>query len=122
MSSLLLDAAEWDLVADASGNIAVADNPYALAQEVANAIRTFLGEVWFNTSLGLDYFGLVLGKTPSLALLKTALVAAALSIEGVASARCFIASFRNRVLDGQVQIVTTTGVTVVVPFSQVVIQ
>lgn len=122
MSSLLLDAATWDLVADASGNIAVADNPYALAQEVANAIRTFQGEVWFDTSLGLDYFGLVLGKTPSLALLKSALVTAALSIDGVASAKCAISSFRNRTLEGQVQIVTTTGVTVVVPFSQVVIQ
>lgn len=121
MSSLLLDAATWDLTIDASGDIAVAEDPYAVAQEVANAVRTFLGEVWFDTTLGIDYFGLILGKTPSLALLKARLVVAAASVSGVTSAKCFISSFRNRVLEGQIQLNTNTGTTIVVPFSQVII-
>src|SRR6266704_392789 len=115
MSSLLLDAQSWDLVANASNNIAVADDPYATLQDVANAVRTVQGEVWYNTALGIDYFGLILGKVPSLALLKNAIVIAAQSVLNVSSAKCVISSFQNRVLEGQVQVKTSSG-TFVIPF------
>ena len=121
MTSLLLDDKTWDLVADASNNIAICSAPYSVIQDVANAIRTVLGEVWFNTSLGIDYFGLVLGRAPSLALLKNAIVQCAESVLNVSSAKCVINSFQNRVLSGQVQVVTTSG-TFVIPFSKMVIQ
>ncbi len=39
--TLLLDTDEWDLVLDANGDIALADEPYAISQDVASAIRTF---------------------------------------------------------------------------------
>ena len=40
-STLLLDPDTWDLTVDNNGNIAVAAPPYAVAQDVASAIRTF---------------------------------------------------------------------------------
>lgn len=118
MSSLLLDADLWDLTLDASGNIAVADDPYATAQDVACAVRTFLGEVYYNTTLGIDYFGSIFGKTPSLALLKNAIVQAAFTVSTVATAQCFITSFTNRSISGQVQVTTKSGTSLAISFSQ----
>jgi hypothetical protein len=38
MRTLLLDTVAWDLVLDVNGNIAVADEPYALAQLIGKAM------------------------------------------------------------------------------------
>ena len=43
MNTLLLDTLRWDLCLDVHGNIAVASDPYSVAQDVASAIRTFSG-------------------------------------------------------------------------------
>ena len=45
MKTLLLTTDAWDLTVDVSGNIAVADEPLALAQDAASAIRLFAGEL-----------------------------------------------------------------------------
>lgn len=55
-NTVLLDTSAWDLVLDAHGNIAMASPPYALAQDVSSAVRTFSGEVYYDTSLGVPYF------------------------------------------------------------------
>ena len=120
MKTILLDAAKWDLVRDASNNIAVADDPYAPAQDAASAIRLFDGELWYDTSLGIDYFTLVLGKTPSLALLKNAFVAAALRVPGVQSAKAYITAFRNRTIEGQIQITDPAGKVTAISVRQVI--
>ena len=46
--SLLLVTDAWDICLDAAGNIALATPPYATAQSVANAIRLFQGELFFD--------------------------------------------------------------------------
>jgi hypothetical protein len=120
MKTILLDATKWDLVLDVSGNIAVADDPYAKAQDVASAERLFKGELWYNTTLGIDYFGLILGKSPSLALLKNYWNTAAKRVPGVVTAKSFISSFQNREIRGQVQITDDEGNTTVVAVRQVV--
>lgn len=109
MSSLLLDTVAWDLVLDASGNIALAQPPYSLAQDVACAVRTVLGEVYYNGSVGLDYFGQVLGKLPPASLLIQLIVAQALTVPGVVTAQCVITSFNARSVSGQVQFTDDTG-------------
>lgn len=111
MSTLLLDTELWDLTVDVAGNIAVADAPYALAQDAASAIRLFLGELWFDTTQGVPYRELFLGKTAALPLLKAKLVAAALTVPGVVSARCFVRSIENRTVSGQVQVTDRSGLT-----------
>jgi len=112
-SSLYINPLTRDLDIDAAGNIAVASGAYALAQDAACAIKTKLGEVWFDTTLGVDG---ILGESPSATLLKSKLEAAALSVDGVAKAQVFITSWVNRVVTGQVQISDTTGTTAVVGF------
>lgn len=43
MKTLLLDQKSWDLTLDAAGNIAVAAEPYAIAQDVASVISWVAG-------------------------------------------------------------------------------
>src|SRR5579859_1555101 len=110
MKTLLLDTVTWDLVLDVNGNIALADEPYALAQDAASAIRTFLGEVYYDTTLGVPYQQ-ILGQAPNIAFLKAKLEQAALTVPDVASATVFISSIQGRAVSGQVQIVNTSGQT-----------
>ena len=102
--TILLDTLTWDLLIDANGNIAQASEPYALAQDAASAIRTFLGEVYFDTSIGVPYLQQILGKIPPVALLKAELERAALTVEGVVSAKCFLSELSDRSISGQVQV------------------
>lgn len=109
MKTLLLDRTAWDLVLDAAGNIALASEPYAIAQDVASAVRLFKGEAYYDTSQGVPYWEQFLGQRPPLSLVKAEVVKAALTVPGVLDARCFLASFTNRTLTGQVQVKTSTS-------------
>lgn len=102
--TILLDQVAWDLLIDVNGNIAQASDPYSLAQDAASAIRTFLGEVYFDTSVGVPYLQEILGKNPPLTLLKAQFEKAALTVEGVVSAQCFISELSGRHLTGQIQV------------------
>jgi len=109
MKTLALDTVTWDLVVDAHGNIAVADVPYALAQDAASAIKLFAGELWYDTTKGIPYFDAVLGQAPALENIRGLLVAAALTVPGVASAQVFFSDFTGRTLTGQVQVTAGDG-------------
>lgn len=102
--TLLLDQVTWDLVLDADGNIAKASPPYALAQDAASAIRTWLGEVYFDTTLGLPWAQQVFGKAPSLSLLKEQMKAAAMTVPEVVGASVFLVTLTDRRVGGQVQV------------------
>jgi hypothetical protein len=101
-NTLLLDVASWDVILDANGNIAMAAPPYALAQDVASAIKTFLGELYYDTTVGIPYLSQILGQRPPVAVLKQYIVDAALSVPGVVSAVCVITGFVNRQAQGEV--------------------
>ena len=109
MDTLFLNPQTWDLAVTAAGDIAVASDPYSLAQDAASAIKTFQGEVYFDTTLGVPYFQQILGFAPPLSLLKTYFIQAALTVPGVVSAKCFISGWTDRVVSGQVQITDTSG-------------
>lgn len=108
-NTLLLDQTEWDLVLDSAGNIAMASPPYALAQDVASAVRLFLGELWFNIDKGIPYFEEVLGQLPPASLLQGLIENAALTVPGVVSAQCIISSFEGREVSGQIQFIDEVG-------------
>jgi hypothetical protein len=117
MKTLILDRTVWDLVVDLSGNIAVADTPYSLAQDAASAIRTFQGECWYDTTLGVPYWTQILGKSPPpIALIQAKLISAAKTVPGVVSAQCFITSFTDRKISGQVQVTDASGQTTAAAF------
>lgn len=114
--TLLIDTDNWDLCVDAAGHIAVCENPYALAQGAACAIKAFRGENYYNTQLGIPYYETILGKSPPLSLIKAELVAAAKTVPEVVDARAFIASITNGVVTGQVQVVDASGATLLSEF------
>ncbi len=109
MKTLLLDRQTWDLCQDAENNIACASDPYSIAQDVASAVRTFAGEVYYDTNMGIPYWSDILSKTPPLGLLKARIIAAARTVPNVASASCYITAVTDREVKGQVQIVDDLG-------------
>lgn len=104
MKTLLLDLDNWDLVIDLDGNIAVASDPYSMAQDAASAIRLFQGELYYNTLRGVPYWTSILGKAPPLTLVKAKLEEAALTVPGVVAVKIYISGFSDRTLTGQVQL------------------
>lgn len=108
-NTLLLDQSKWDLVIDSAGNIAMAAPPYALAQDVASAVRLFLGELWFDTTKGVPYFEEILGKLPPASLLIGYIEKAAKTVPGVVTAKCVLAPLNNRTVTGQIQFIDETG-------------
>lgn len=106
--TLLLDQ-YWDLTLDGNGNIAVASEPLAQAQDAASNIKLFQGELYYDTTVGEPYFQDTLGYLPPLSLLRARFVTAAKQVPGVTSALCFFTSFVDRELSGQVQIIDSTG-------------
>ena len=117
MQTLLLDPVSWDLVADMNGNIAVAAEPYAQAQDAASQCKLFLGELYYDTTQGIKYFQLILGFLPPLALLRSELISAALMVPGIVSAQVFFISFQDRTLRGQVQVTNDNGLSAVQRFA-----
>lgn len=115
MKTLLLDTSEWDLVLDINGNIAVADAPYSVAQDVASAVLTRAGELWYDTRQGVDY-GKILGGKPNMQYIKSQMEAAALTVPTVAKAQCLFASYGDRKLTGQIQVIDDNGVATNVSF------
>lgn len=112
MQTLLLDIQTWDLVVDANKNIAVASNPYSLAQDAASQIKLFAGEYYYDTTQGVPYLQNILGTLPPVSLIKNAFVNAALAVPEVASAQCFLSAISpQRQISGQVQIRTSSGQT-----------
>jgi hypothetical protein len=116
MKSLYLDPQTWDLALDSSRSIAIADEPYRLAQDAACAVRTFAQEVYYDTTQGVPYWQDVLGKFPSLSVVKADLVAAAMTVPGVVSAQVFVTGVSGRTLSGQIQVTDANGVTTAASF------
>jgi hypothetical protein len=109
--TLLLSRSDWDLCLDASGNIAIASNPYAIAQDVASAVRLFKGELYYDTTKGVPHFQEILGHHPPLSVLKAAIVTAALTVPEVVTANVYVSAIAGREIVGQVQVTDSSGVT-----------
>jgi len=109
MNTLYLDRTAWDLTADAAGNIAMASNPYALAQDCATAIRTFLGDVYYDQTIGIPYLTEDFNAPPPLELYRAQCRDAALAVPDVVDARVYFEGVKDRKLTGQVQLTDTAG-------------
>jgi len=109
VKTLLLDTVKWDLVLDSGSNWAIATEPYQVAQDVASAIRLFLGELWYDTSKGVPYLTDVLGHSPPPTYFQSLIEQAALTVPTVVSATCTIATLEGRTVTGDVTFTTSDG-------------
>ncbi|QHC34168.1 hypothetical protein [Komagataeibacter xylinus] len=112
MNTLLLDRSTWDLLLDASGNIAVASDVYAIAQDISSAVRVFLGECWYDTTQGMPYRQNILGRSQSVAAFEKQVEQVALTVTGVADAQCLVSGLTtSRQMTGTILFTTTSGST-----------
>lgn len=109
MQTLLLDTGQWDLITDENGNIALASEPYAIAQDVASAIRLFDQELWYDTTKGIPYFNQILGQLPPASLIKQYFSDAAMTVPNVVSTNVILGTIKGRTLTGQVQFTDNLG-------------
>lgn len=115
--SLLLETDSWDISLDSFGNMAITDNPYAVAQDVACACLTFLGESWYDTSLGIPYYQRILGHWPGTQLINTKMQTEALKLPYVQSAACTVAIGKgDRKCSGVMTITDKNNITSTVVF------
>lgn len=109
---LFLELTDWDLVADANGSIATCSDGYDTAQAVANEIKLFKGEGWYDPNQGCPHFSVEFGQPAQAGAISSMLVAAAKRVPGVVSAQCNLSINRTtRKLGGVVIVTTTEGVT-----------
>lgn len=110
--TLTLNKDTWDLTLDQSGRIATASGPYAVAQNVANAVRLFTRDAYFNQADGIPHFAVELGQLPPEAVLIDRINRAARAVPEVATANTVLKRFEGRTLEGEITITTTAGDTI----------
>lgn len=108
-NTLYLDPTSWDVVLDASGNIAMAQPPYAVAQDVASACKLFKGEQIYDTERGVPYFEEILGHLPPAALVASLLETEALTVSGVVTAQLEMIDLQNREATAQLLFIDEQG-------------
>lgn len=110
MDSLNITNDTNDLFVDSSGNIAIATGGYALALNAACALRTFSGEVFYDTTQGIPYLSTILGYNPPVEYLRSQFTQAALNSDpDIVSSKVYFTSFIGRKLTGQVQTTNQSG-------------
>ena len=88
-----------------------------MAQDVASAVRTFKGEVYYDTTVGIPYFSYVLGHWPPLSLIKAYFNAAAFTVQDVVSSKSFLTyNKKTRQLGGQIHVTLPNSTTLAVNF------
>ena len=104
--TLYLQPDTWDITLDSSGRIARSTQAYAIAQNVANAVRLFTGEAFFAMDEGIPHFDIELGKTrPALSVMREA----ALNVEGVLDAQITLDDVQDRKLTGEILLTVADG-------------
>ena len=83
--TLTLDA-DWDLSLTPDGRIATSAGDYAVAQNVANAVRLFTNDAYYDPDRGIPHFAITLGRKPSMSVFRAVVRQAALGVKGVKAA------------------------------------
>ena len=101
--TLYLTPDNWDITLDSSGRLQTSANAYAIAQNVANAVRLFTNEAFFAMDEGIPHFEIELGYTrPALSVLRARIREAALNVAGVLDAAVNLDGVRDRKLTGEI--------------------
>lgn len=106
----------WDITLDGAGIIAVSGGAYAVAQNVAAAIRLFTNDSYYDTDSGIPHFEIALGKLPNSSVIRSRYKKAALTVEGVAAAEVEVTSYDGRTCKGNIFITLASGETANIAF------
>lgn len=108
--TLYLTPDNWDITLDSSGRLQTSANAYAIAQNVANAVRLFTNEAFFAMDEGIPHFDIELGKTrPALSVLRARMREAALNVEGVLDVQITLDDVQDRKLTGEILLTVADG-------------
>ena len=107
--TLLLDTEAWDLTLDSGGNIATTQDSYGIAQNVANAVRLFMNDAYYDPERGVPHFLIDLGVTPDMSVVRSRIRRASLSVDGVTDANVEITTITDRVMGGTIAVTTEEG-------------
>ena len=108
--TLYLTPDNWDITLDSSGRLQTSANAYAIAQNVANAVRLFTNEAYFAMDEGIPHFEIELGFTrPALSVLRARMREAALNVEGVLDAQITLDDVQERKLTGEILLTVASG-------------
>jgi hypothetical protein len=110
LGTVLLNKTTWDLMIDGLGNIASDNTSYAVAQDVASAVRTVRGEVFYDETLGIPYPTLVWGQNYVPQLVKALIEDAAKTVPGVVLAEATLSLSHQRILSGDIKVIDENGV------------
>lgn len=116
MKTLPLNTGTWDLVLDAEGDWVMTDPDSSVAQDVASAVKTFLGEAWYDTTLGMPYFQSIFGQLPPASLVTARLKQEAFTIADVQDVTVVSLNLNDRLLTGALVITTDYNAKLVVNF------
>jgi hypothetical protein len=106
--SVYPNGSTWDLSV-VNGDINSVFGPSQIAQDVASAIQLFLGELYYDVTIGLPYLTEVMGQPYAPSVITPLLESAALSVPGVVKAKATITTFQNRQVSGYIDILDSTG-------------
>lgn len=115
--SLVLDWNTWDLKLDAAGNIQLftpANYNSSVAQDAACAIKTFLGDCWYNQTLGMPWLQSIFGQNPPLSFVSAKLIAQVLTMANIT--KCVVLALgTKKVQNGNTTLQQLTGSVLVWP-------
>lgn len=100
---------KWDIYVNEDGNIATVTDVYAIAQNVANAVRLFTNDAYFDKNKGIPHFEIELGQKAiiSRSTLTNRIRKAALAVEGVSDVEISLEfDNRTRTYSGDIYITT----------------
>lgn len=119
--TLALNTGTWDLQLDETGRIKTTTGDYAVAQNVANAVRLFTEDAFYYPERGIPHFVADLGVKLNPAVARSEMHAAAMSVDGVQSAQVAVQvatngaslwdgnTARPRTLTGDIRLTMTSG-------------
>lgn len=92
-----------DIFVDSDNELVIADGDFSITsssldyvrEKVQVILRWFLGEWFYDTSLGIDYYGSILKKNPSRGVVEDILKGAILNIEEIDRLTAFSYSMAN---------------------------
>lgn len=115
MSLLLTN--NWDITLDSLGNLAIADKNYSIAQDVANAVKLFTNDAYFDTQAGIPHFEISLKRNVSASVVRARIKEAAEAVPGVKSATVNIIEINNNTLQAEIQLTLNDNTTAAITAS-----